>query len=118
MAKSYAGAMIGVWLVSAGARANRRVVGQSQVADPSNEITAVPELLKQLDITGGAVTVDARHTHTALAQQIVDQQADYIMPVKENQPTLYEDVQMLFDGFDAYHVETLHYPPAIPHHRP
>lgn len=95
----------GIWLVSAWASENRMVLGQSKVDDKSNEITAIPHLLAMLDITGCVVTVDAIGTQTDIAQQIVKQQADYILPVKEHQGTLYEDMQLLFDGFEQenYH---------------
>lgn len=79
---------------------NRLVLGQKKGADKSNEITAVPELLTRLDITDGVVTVDALNTQTAIAQQIVDGDADYILAVKKNQGTLYEDLLMLFEGFE------------------
>ena len=69
--------------------------------DKSNEITAIPELLDQLDLSGCVVTVDALNTQTAIAQQIVDGKADYIMAVKGNQGTLYQDLQFLFDGFET-----------------
>ena len=87
-------------MVSAWASDNRLVLGQTRVDEKSNEITAIPQLLAQLDLTGCVVTVDALNTQTAIAQQIVTAQADYIMAVKGNQGTLYEDIQELFDGFE------------------
>jgi len=91
----------GIWIVSAWVGENRMVLGQQQVAEKSNEITAIPELLAALDITGCVITVDALGTQTAIATTIVEGQADYILPVKGNQGTLYEDIEMLFDGFEA-----------------
>src|SRR5574341_643595 len=91
----------GIWMVSAWVSDNRLVLGQQKVDEKSNEITAIPELLAALDTTGCVVTIDAIGTQTAIAQQIVDAQADYLLPIKENQGTLYEDMQMLFDGFEA-----------------
>lgn len=91
----------GIWMVSAWVSENRLVLGQRRVEDKSNEITAVPELLAALDITGCVVTLDALNTQTAIAEQIVKAQADYLLPVKENQGTLYEDLEMLFEGFEA-----------------
>ena len=99
----------GIWMVSAWASENRLVLAQKKVDEKSNEMTAIPELLSQLDITGCIVTLDALNTQTGIAQQIVDAQADYILAVKENQGTLYEDLQMLFDGFDDEHYQTVVY---------
>ena len=99
----------GIWMVSAWVSDNRLVLGQRKVDEKSNEITAIPERLAALDITGCVVTIDAMGTQTAIAQQIVEAQADYLLPVKENQGTLYEDIEMLFDGFeDENHL-------AVPH---
>lgn len=99
----------GLWLVSAWVSENRLVLGQVKVEETSNEIPAIPQLLAMLDVSGCVVTIDAIGTQTAIAQQLVDAQADYILPVKENQGTLYEDVQMLFDGFEEAHYL------AVPH---
>lgn len=102
----------GIWMVSAWASENRLVLGQKKVDDKSNEITAIPELLAQLDISGCVVTLDALNTQTAIAQQIVDAQADYILAVKANQGTLYEDLQLLFEGFADEHYQNVHYATA------
>jgi predicted transposase YbfD/YdcC len=91
----------GIWIVSAWVSDNRLVLGQRKVDEKSNEITAIPELLAAVDVTGCVVTIDAIGTQTAIAQRIVEAQADYLLPVKENQGTLYEDMTMLFDGFEA-----------------
>lgn len=91
----------GIWMVSAWASENRIVLGQTKVDDKSNEITAIPQLLAQLDLSGCVVTVDALNTQTKIAKQIVDAQADYIMAVKGNQGTLYQDLQLLFEGFES-----------------
>ena len=91
----------GIWMVNAWAVENRMVLGQQKVDDKSNEITAIPELLAQLDLTDCVVTLDALNTQTAIAEQIVKSQADYILSVKANQGTLYEDLVDLFQGFEA-----------------
>jgi predicted transposase YbfD/YdcC len=91
----------GIWMVSAWAGENRLVLGQTKVAEKSNEITAIPQVLKALDISGCVVTLDALGTQTAIAQQIVEANADYILPVKDNQGTLYEDLTLLFEGFET-----------------
>jgi len=70
------------------------------MAVKSNEITAIPDLLAQLDLSDCVVTVDALNTQTAIAAQIVNADADYIMTVKGNQGTLFEDLQLLFEGFE------------------
>lgn len=90
----------GIWMVSAWAKENRMVLGQKKVDEKSNEITAIPELLSRLDITGCVVTVDALNTQTKLAEAIVAAQADYIFAVKGNHGTLHEDLQLLFEGFE------------------
>ena len=91
----------GIWMVNAWSVENRMVLGQKKVDDKSNEITAIPELLAQLDLTGCVVTLDALNTQTAIAKQIIDAQADYILAVKGNQGTLFEDLVDLFKGFEA-----------------
>ena len=91
----------GIWMVSAWAGENRMVLGQVKVAEKSNEITAIPHLLTALDISGCVVTIDALGTQTAIAQQINEAGADYILPVKANQGTLYEDMELLFEGFET-----------------
>ena len=63
------------------------------MATKSNEITAIPELLRVLDIAGCIVTIDAIGCQTKIAQQIVDQDADYLFCLKENQGHLYQDVE-------------------------
>jgi len=86
-----------IHMVSAWASQNRLVLGQFKVNDKSNEITAIPALLKVLDLKGCIVTIDAMGTQRAIAQQIVSQEGDYVLALKGNQGGLYEDVQQLFD---------------------
>jgi predicted transposase YbfD/YdcC len=83
--------------VSAWASQNRLVLGQRKVDDKSNEITAIPELLKVLDLQGCIVTIDAMGTQKAIAAQIVAQGGDYVFALKGNQGNLFEDVEQLFD---------------------
>jgi predicted transposase YbfD/YdcC len=87
-----------IHMVSAWASQNRLVLGQLKVDDKSNEITAIPELLKILDITDCIVTIAAMGCQKDIAQAIVDAQADYVLAVKKNQGRLYEDLQDLFAG--------------------
>jgi predicted transposase YbfD/YdcC len=88
-------------MVSAWASANQVVLGQVKVDDKSNEITAIPQLLQLLAIGGCIVTVDSMGCQVEVAQTCVDQQADYVLALKENQPHLYADVVRLFDDLDA-----------------
>jgi predicted transposase YbfD/YdcC len=85
-----------IYMVSAWAEENEVVLGQRKVDEKSNEITAIPELLKMLAISGCIVTIDAIGTQTSIAKTIVDAQADYVLSVKENQGHLFEDISVLF----------------------
>jgi len=85
-----------IYMVSAWAEANEIVLGQRKVDEKSNEITAIPELLKILAIAGCIVTIDAIGTQTSIAQTIIEAQADYVLSVKENQGHLFEDISVLF----------------------
>jgi predicted transposase YbfD/YdcC len=86
-----------IHMVSAWANANRLVLGQVKVEDKSNDITAIPKLIKLLDLAGATVTIDAMGCQKAIAQDITDQGADYVLALKENHPTLYDDVTVFFD---------------------
>ena len=86
-----------IHMVSAWASANRLVLGQVKVKDRSNEITAVPELLDMLDVSGCTVTVDAMGCQKEIANKITNRRADYILALKRNQPQLYDDVAETFD---------------------
>ncbi len=86
-----------IHMVSAWATQNRLVLGQVKVDEKSNEITAIPQLLKVLALNGCIVTIDAMGAQTEIAQQIVEQGGDYILSLKGNQGNLHEDVQQLFD---------------------
>ena len=90
----------GIWMVSAWMEDNRMVLGQQKVDEKSNEMTAIPKLLAQLDITGCVVTIDAIGTQTEIAKAIVEAKADYILAVKKNQKALFEDLSNLFEGFE------------------
>jgi predicted transposase YbfD/YdcC len=78
-----------IYMVSAWAEANEMVLGQRKVDEKSNEITAIPELLKLLDVSGCIVTIDAMGTQTNIAKTIVEAQADYVLSVKDNQGTFW-----------------------------
>jgi len=85
-----------IHLVSAWATANRLVLAQTKVADKANEIVAIPDLLRALSVTGCLVTLDAIGCQRAIAQHIRDQGGDYVLALKDNQPTLSADVQECF----------------------
>ena len=85
-----------IHMVSAWASANRLVLGQLKVDAKSNEITAIPELLRILTLKGCIVTIDAIGCQTEIAQAITDEGADYVLALKGNQGTLYRDVQDMF----------------------
>ena len=76
--------------------ASHGYVGQRKVASKSNEITAIPALLALLEISGCIVTIDALGCQKDIAEHIVDQEAAYVLALKDNQPHLHEDVQSLF----------------------
>ena len=90
-----------IHMVSAWANANRLVLGQVKVDDKSNEITAIPKLIKMLDLAGATVTIDAMGCQKEIAKVITDQEADYVLALKENHPTLYDDVTLFFEDGKA-----------------
>jgi predicted transposase YbfD/YdcC len=94
---SGAGKLGPLHVVSAWATANHLVLGQEVVADKSNEITAIPRLLEVLDLEGALITIDAMGCQKDIARRIVDKDADYVLAVKDNQPSLSADIQQVFD---------------------
>ena len=91
-----------IYMVSAWASENQLVLGQQKVADKSNEITAIPKLLKILEINGCIVTIDAIGTQTKIAEMILERGGDYLLAVKENQGRLFEDMQYIFEVDKQY----------------
>lgn len=85
-----------IHMVSAWATQNRLVLGQCKVDEKSNEITAIPRLLRLLEVKGCIVTLDAMGTQTAIAQLIVQREGDYVLALKDNQGNLFEDVKQIF----------------------
>jgi len=86
-----------IHLVSAWSSKYRLVLGQVKVANKSNEITAIPALLELLDIAGCIITIDAMGTQTAIASQIFNAKADYVLALKGNHPTLHAQVKGWFE---------------------
>ena len=83
-------------LLSAFTHEEGSVIAQKRVADKTNEIPCVAPLLEDLDIEGAVVTLDAMHTQTETARFIVEEKkADYLLTVKDNQPTLRADIELL-----------------------
>ena len=81
------------------------VIGQLACEEKSNEITAIPKLLKMLEIKGCIVTIDAMGTQTEIAKAVRAKEGDYILALKENQKTLYNDVKLYLD--DVHHEKKL-----------
>jgi predicted transposase YbfD/YdcC len=98
-------------LVSAWACANHLVLGQVKVDEKSNEITAIPQLLKALEISGCIITIDAMGCQTEIAQTIIEEGADYVLALKDNQGNLFEDTQKLFEDLERsqYQAYTISY---------
>ncbi|MBI4952171.1 MAG: ISAs1 family transposase [Myxococcales bacterium] len=86
-----------VHMVSAWATTNRVVLGQVKTDDKSNEITAIPRLLRLLHLRGCLVTIDAMGCQKEIAEEIVNGGADYLLAVKDNQPKLREDLVACFE---------------------
>lgn len=85
-----------IHMVSAWATASRLVLGQRQVEQKSNEITAIPELIKILDISGCIVTIDAMGCQKDIVKLISEKEGDYLITLKKNQSNLYKNVEQLF----------------------
>jgi predicted transposase YbfD/YdcC len=96
-----AAAKAAIHMVSAWANSNRLVLGQVKVDDKSNEITAIPQLLKMLDLTGATVTIDAMGCQKEIAKVISEQGADYVLALKKNHSTLYDEVTLFLDDARA-----------------
>ena len=86
-----------IHMVSAWACANSLVLGQVKTEEKSNEITAIPQLLKTLEIQGCIVTIDAMGCQKDIAETIVDKDADYVFSLKGNQGNLHNDVKLFFE---------------------
>ncbi len=88
-------------LVTAWVAEQNLTLGQIKVEDHSNEITAIPALLELIDIKGAIITIDAMGTQTEIVRLIRAQKADYVLALKTNHPTLYQQVKNWFDKASA-----------------
>ncbi len=86
------------YVVSAWAESNNLVLGQLKVEEKSNEITAVPELLRVLELAGCIVTVDAMGCQKKIAKEIIEADADYVLALKGNQETVHAEVKSFLDA--------------------
>jgi predicted transposase YbfD/YdcC len=93
-----AGGKSALHLVHAWATANHLLLGQVAVDEKSNEITAIPKLLKMLEIAGAIVTIDAMGCQKEIARTIRERKADYVLALKANHERLFEQVVAFFDG--------------------
>lgn len=85
-----------IHVVSAWATSQRLVLGQVKVDKKSNEITAIPALLKVLELNGSIVSIDPMGCQRSIVKSIVEQGGDYVITLKKNQPSLYARVEELF----------------------
>ncbi len=86
------------YVVSAWAESNSLVLGQLKVTDKSNEITAVPELLRVLELSGCIVTIDAMGCQRKIAKEVIEADADYVLALKGNQETVHGEVKSFLDA--------------------
>jgi predicted transposase YbfD/YdcC len=91
-----------IYMVSAWARTNGIVLGQEKVDSKSNEMKAIPELLKMLEIKGCIVTIDAMGCHKEIAEAVVKKEADYVLALKKNHKILYKRVETFFENCDRF----------------
>lgn len=86
-----------IHMISAWASDQNIVLGQYKTSEKSNEITAIPLLIKMLDLSGSIVTIDAMGCQKKIASTIIEKKADYVLALKENQPQLYSDIKLYMD---------------------
>lgn len=90
-----------IHIVSAWSSDQRLVLGQLKTRKKSNELTAIPELLSMLSLKGATVSIDAMGCQKSIAEKIIEKKADYLLAVKNNQPKLYKDIDILFSSIDS-----------------
>lgn len=104
-----------IHMVNAWATGSNIVLGQYKTEEKSNEITAIPLLLKMLDISDSIITIDAMGCQKKIASTIIEKKADYVLSLKENHPLMYENTKLYLDdkiesglsGVDYHYHETL-----------
>jgi predicted transposase YbfD/YdcC len=94
-----------IHMISAWAASNRTILGQLKTKEKSNEITAIPLLLKLLDISGCIITIDAMGTQKKIAKSIIDKYADYILALKGNHKVMYDSVVLFFEQMESMESE-------------
>ena len=99
--RSKNGAIPPVHIVSAWSSDQRLVLGQLKTEKKSNEIKAIPELLAMLSLKGAMVTIDAMGCQKEIAEKIIDKKADYLLAVKRNQNSLFENIQTAFEAAES-----------------
>jgi predicted transposase YbfD/YdcC len=92
-------------LVSAFATTRRLVLGQEATDEKSNEITAIPALVERINLAGALVSIDAMGCNPNIAQSLLDAKADYLLAVKDNQPTLHAEIKSYFDNAPSDKIE-------------
>ncbi|MDR2662724.1 MAG: ISAs1 family transposase [Treponema sp.] len=90
-----------IHMVSAWVNKNSLVLGQLATEEKSNEITAIPQLLNLIDVEGDTITIDAMGCQKEIVKKIREKEADYVIAVKGNQPSLYEEIQGYFEYLDG-----------------
>lgn len=90
-----------IHMISAWASSNQVVLGQLKTKEKSNEITAIPMLLKLLDISGCIITIDAMGTQKNIAKTIIDKDGDYVLALKENHKAMYDDTVLFFNQMEG-----------------
>ncbi len=96
-----------IHMVSAWASDMNMVLGQIKTNEKSNEITAIPELLDLLDISGSTITIDAMGCQKKIAEKIIDNNANYALALKQNHGDLYDDVDLFFQNIKKTDVKEL-----------
>lgn len=99
--------MVSAWHVE-----NAMVLGQIKTNEKSNEITAIPELIKQLELQNTIVSIDAMGCQTAIAGQIIEKQGDYVFALKGNQSSMHDQIKLFFQDSlnnlnEFYHFESV-----------
>jgi predicted transposase YbfD/YdcC len=99
-----------IHVLNAWSSANDFCIGQMKVDGKSNEITAMPKLIKLLDVRGCVITADALNCQKEIAREIIDGGGNYVLAVKANQPSLHDDIKLLFEdsiseGFEVAYTE-------------